>query len=286
MSQIKSETPGDAAPRPATRPSRPDEVSVNGIVIPRAAIAQEIQNHQAKTPVAAFHAAARALVVRELLLGEARRLGITAAPEADAEGCRETDEEALIRALLEQEVRIPTADDATCRRYYEQNRRAFRTGDLFEAAHILFPAAADDAAGRDQARAEAQAVVALLRSGAATFEAMARAHSACPSREVGGSLGQIGPGQTVPEFERALGAIAPGAALPETVETRYGIHLVRVAHRIEGRDLPFEMVTEAIAAKLEETSWHTAVRQYLSLLAGQADIRGVALDGAASPLVQ
>jgi len=272
---------------PAARPQhRPDEVSVDGVIIPREAIAREIQNHRAKTPVEAFHAAARALVVRELLLAEARRLAIAAEPQADADGCRETDEEAVIRALLEQEVKVPKADDATCRRYYAQNRRAFRTGDLFEASHILFPAAPDDAARRAVARAEAEAAVAALRAGTARFEELALAHSACPSREVGGGLGQIGPGQTVPEFETALDAITPGDDLPVPVETRYGIHLVRVAHRIEGRELPFEMVADAIAARLEETSFTIAVRQYLALLAGQADIRGVVLEGASSPLVQ
>mgnify|MGYP001166043499 CR=1 FL=1 len=276
----------EAASPAAARPSRPDEVSVNGVTISRAAIAREIQNHRAKTPKDAFHAAARALVVRELLLAEARRLAIAAAPEADADGCRETADEALIRALLELEVRVPTADTETCRRYFEQNRRLFHTGDLFEASHILFAAAPDDAAGRREARAEAAAVAETLRSGAATFEAMARAHSACPSRETGGSLGQIGPGQTVSEFETALAALVPGATVPEPVESRYGIHLVRVARRIAGRDLPFEMVESAIAARLEDTAWRTAMRQYVGLLAGRADIRGVAMDGATSPLVQ
>lgn len=273
----------DTARRP---PGRPDEISVNGVVIPRAEIARELQNHSAKTPVEAFHAAARALVVRELLLAEAARLGIAAAALDDGEGRRETDEEALIRALIEQEVTVPKADDATCRRYYEQNRRSFHTGDLFEAAHILFPAAPDDAAGRTDARAAAEAALAVLRAGTAGFEELARAHSACPSREVGGSLGQIGPGQTVPEFESALAGITPGDPLPVPVESRYGIHLVRVAHRIAGRELPFEMVARRIAERLEATTYTIAVRQYLSLLAGRADIRGVSLDGASSPLVQ
>jgi peptidyl-prolyl cis-trans isomerase C len=72
---------------PAARPlQRPDEVRVDGVVIPRAAIAREIQHHSAKTPADAWHAAARALVVRELLLAEARRLDIAAEPATDADG--------------------------------------------------------------------------------------------------------------------------------------------------------------------------------------------------------
>lgn len=262
------------------------QVSVNGVSISRADIAREIQNHAAATPIAAWEAAARALVVRELLLAEAARLGLSPAPELDAAGLKETDEEALIRALLEQQVKVPKADHDTCRRYYERNPAAFRTEDLHEVSHILLPAAKDDAAGRAAAREVAQALLHSLQTGAATFEDLALQHSACPSRELGGSLGQIGRGQTVPEFEMALAGITAGTVHPEPVETRYGLHIVRVAHRIEGRILPFEAMEDSIAARLEDASWHIAVRQYLTLLAGQADIRGVELEGASSPLVQ
>ncbi|MFG1344360.1 peptidylprolyl isomerase [Xanthobacter autotrophicus DSM 431] len=272
-----------SSPRPL---QRPDEVRVDGVVIPRSAIAREIQHHSAKTPVDAWRAAARALVVRELLLAEARRLGIDPKPATDADGTRETDEEALIRALLEREVMVPNADTATCRRYFERNRTAFRSDDLYEVSHILIPAPATDETRRSAARAEAEAVLRCLISDGAAFEDMARAHSACPSRDVGGSLGQIGPGQTAPEFEAALPAIVPGPVHPELVSTRYGFHIVRVAQRIAGAEMPFEAAEAAIAAHLEVTSWHIAVRQYLSLLAGKADIRGVTLEGAATPLVQ
>lgn len=267
---------------PATRP---DEVSVDGVIIPRTAIAREIQNHAAPTPAQAWHSAARALVVRELLLARAERLGLAAEPRTDADGCRETEEEALIRALLEAEVKVPTADTAACRRYFEHNRARFRTGDLFEVSHILIPARPQDAAARRAARAEAEAVLRLLHAGA-NFEDLAREHSACPSREVGGSLGQIGRGQTVPEFDAAMAALEPGTVSAAPVETRFGFHILRLAHKVEGQELPFETAEPAIAAHLEVSAWHVAVRQYLSLLAGAADIRGVALDGAASPLVQ
>jgi peptidyl-prolyl cis-trans isomerase C len=66
----------------ATLP-KPKTVSVNGTVIPREVIAQEVQNHPAEKPLLAWQAAARALVVRELLLQESARLGIDAAPLRD-----------------------------------------------------------------------------------------------------------------------------------------------------------------------------------------------------------
>jgi len=280
MVEIVSRT----APRPAGR--RPQELSVDGVTIARADIAREAQNHAASDPAAAWQAASHALVVRQLLLAEADRLGIAAVPEDDDEDRRETEEEAVIRALLEEEVKVPTADEATCRRYFARNPALFRTGDLYEVAHILIAADPADAEARQASRAKADALLKALLSGAVAFETAARETSACPSREVGGSLGQIGKGQTVPEFEAALAAMAPGTIHPAPVETRYGFHIVRLAHRVEGRDLPFEMVREAIAGHLELSSWHAAMRQYVSLLIGRADIRGISMEGAQSPLVQ
>lgn len=48
----------------------------------------------------------------------------------------------------------------------------------------------------------------------------------------------------------------------------------------------FEEVRLAIAEYLQDTSWQTAVRQYISILVGKAAIAGLDLEGADSPLVQ
>ena len=266
--------------------AKPRTVSVNGVAISRAAIARETQNHPAAKPIEAWGAAARALVIRELLLQEARSLGLEPQPAVDGEGRRETDDEALIRQLVEEEVRTPSADDAAARRYYAHNRARFRSPDLFEVRHILIAAAPGDAAGRREARAHAEVVIAQLGDDPAAFAALAAAVSACPSGQTGGSLGQIGPGQTVPEFEKALAACPVGAVAREPVESRYGFHVVQVERRIEGRDLPFEMVRERIAAWLEEKVRRTAIQQYISILAGKASIIGIEINASSSPLVQ
>jgi peptidyl-prolyl cis-trans isomerase C len=265
---------------------RPKTVSVNGVDIPRAAIARETQNHPAATPIEAWKAAARALAIRELLLQEARRLAVQAEPLADAAGRRETMEEALVRALVEQEVTVPAADEAACRRYYAGNLRRFRSPDLFEVSHILLAAAPRDGDGRAAARIEAEALIEILRSTPGDFAMLAKRCSACPSREVGGSLGQIGPGQTVPEFERALPQMPVGAVHGSPVESRYGLHVVRVNRREEGRQLPFEIVRQRIAAYLDERVRRTAIRHFISILAGRAAIVGIELAASDSPLVQ
>ena len=118
---------------------RPVNVSVNGIAIARDEIVREMQHHPACKPIAAWQQAARALVIRELLMQEARRLDIAPQPLTE-DGRRETDEEAVMRGLIDREVVVPQADDETCRRYYERHAAQFRSPDIYEASHILFAA--------------------------------------------------------------------------------------------------------------------------------------------------
>lgn len=275
-----------AASRSRRRVARPVPVRVNGVAISSAAIARETQHHQASDPDMAWEQAARALVIRELLMQEAVRLGIEAEPIGDGEGRIETAEEARLRALLEREVVVPRADESACRRYYESNRRRFRSPDLFEAAHILFAAAPADEVARVAARTAATALIAELRQKPQSFAAAAALHSTCPSSRQGGNLGQVGPGQTVAEFEAALGRMVPGALHPEPVETRYGLHVVRLDRRIDGRMLPFELVQGRIADYLDEAVHCRALQQYVSILAGRATVTGVDLIAARGSLVQ
>jgi peptidyl-prolyl cis-trans isomerase C len=252
-------------------------VRVNGVAIPRDVIAREVQHHPSRTPAASWQAAARALVVRELLLQEARRLAVESEPLADADGRRETAEEAAVRALLAREVHTPAADTATCRRYYEQNRQRFHSSAIYEAAHILFAASSTDTPRYSQARDAAYAALAVLQEHPEQFAHLARAHSACPSASQGGNLGQITAGQTTPEFEQALFALAPGAISPQPVATRYGFHIIRLDRKHEGRQLPFELVAERIAEYLEESTQRLASAQYVARLAASARIEGINL---------
>lgn len=270
-------------PKAASLP-RPKPISVNGVTIPRAHIGRETQHHPAAKPVDAWTAAARALIVRELLLQEARRLGIVPLPLTDTDGRHETDDEALVRMLIEEQVVTPEADEPTCRRIYEQRRATFRSSDLYGVRHILVAAAPGDDTARAEAKARVRAIIDEVRADPSLFPHLAASASACPSRDNGGALGQISRGQTVPEFESALADAPVGEIMPRPVETRYGFHAVIVDRRIEGRELPFEMVHSAIADWLASRSHETAVRQYITMLAGRATITGITLDGASSTL--
>jgi peptidyl-prolyl cis-trans isomerase C len=256
---------------------RPEPVSVNGVVIRRDDIAGEMQHHPAPKPIFAWQEAARALVVRQLLLQEAQRLGVKAIPRTDYSGRRETEEEALIRAVCEREEVVPEPDHQTCRRYYDRNRKLFLSPSIFEVAHILIAARRDSAEAFEKARTVANSLLTELRHRPEVFGDLARLHSACPSARQGGSLGQISTGQTTPEFEQALMLLTPGSLSRTPVVTRYGFHIIRLDRKTEGQELPFELVADRIADYLRESISRRASAQYVARLVARAEIGGIAL---------
>jgi peptidyl-prolyl cis-trans isomerase SurA len=67
-------------------------------------------------------------------------------------------------------------------------------------------------------------------AGGADFAQLARLNSEDGTAARGGELGWVHPGDTVPEFERAMNALKPGE-LSEPVRTPFGFHLIEVLER-------------------------------------------------------
>ena len=217
--------------------------------------------------------------IRELLRQRAEALGMLPAEMADAE-----EIEGVIEHLLAREVCVPTPTEAECRRHYETHRNDFQSGDLVHARHILFQVTPGVSVPDIRALAEKTLAELLIEPG--RFAALARELSNCPSAQQDGNLGQIGRADTVPEFERALFRLGPTGILRELVKTRHGFHIVAVDRRIHGESLPYEAVRDRIAERLKANVEERALRQYVAFLAGQAEVQGVDLNAAPTPLVQ
>lgn len=250
-------------------------IRLNGVTLPPQMIAAEAQHHPSRTPAAAFLAAARAIIIRTLLLEEADHAAIVARPEFVDTGKRELDDEARIRALMEARVPISEPDEDRCRGFYDADPSRFRSPDLYEASHILFLAHPHDTKAYTEAVDRAQAVIAELLSAPDRFEAIAKEQSQCDSRANGGHLGQIVSGETVPEFERALRGLAEGEIATAPVKSRFGAHVIRLDARAKGETLPFEYVHEKIAEYLAEKRWRKDVAAYIEQLIGLAHIEGI-----------
>ncbi|MCB1396926.1 MAG: peptidyl-prolyl cis-trans isomerase [Rhodobacter sp.] len=256
----------------------PDLV-VNGEHIPHTAVAAEVQNHTAPKgkPGLAWRKAAKALAMRALLLQEARRRGLTPVPEVLSPGRIETGDEALIRQLLDEAVQVPAPSDTAVRDEWARDPERFRAPPLWEVSHILIACDPRDEAARAAAKARAEALTDRLRRDPGAFARLAAEHSDCGSRTAGGSLGQIGPGDTVPEFEAALRTLAQGDILAEPVLSRHGWHVIRLDAVAIGEVLPFDAVRPAIAAALEKAAWVRAARDFAEGLTAAARITGIDL---------
>lgn len=249
-------------------------IRVNGVAIDEAAVLAEMQYHPAASAEEAGRRAAEALAVRELLLQRAAALGY------------DRDEEDAIDRVIAAEVSLPAPDEDSCRRYFDANRSQFRSPTLYEARHILIPAMPDDEEERTAAKEKAEQLIARLQAEPELFGQFAKEYSICSSKDNGGHLGQFASDTTVPEFETFLDELEIGQLSPVPVPTRYGFHVLQLIQREPGRDLPYDSVQQRVADYLCESVFRTAVRQYIALLAAEAEISGVALAGADSPLLQ
>jgi peptidyl-prolyl cis-trans isomerase C len=217
--------------------------------------------------------------VGELLRQRAVALGLLAPELAGGD-----DIDHAIERLLAEEVQVPSPTEMECRRHYETHLKDFQSGDLVYARHILFQVT--PLVRVPEIRARAERTLAEVLATPDRLSALARELSNCPSGQQDGNLGQIGRGDTVPEFERALFRLGPTGILREVVKTRYGFHIVAVDQRIPGETLPFAAAHDRVAERLKASVEERALRQYVSILAGEAEIVGADLQGAKTPLVQ
>ena len=96
------------------------------------------------------------------------------------------------------------------------------------ARHILFRV--DRAVSEEDALIKAMDIRNRIVLGGEDFEKLAKAISDDPSGIKGGTLGWLMPGETVPEFERALNSLEFGV-VSEPVRTQFGYHLIEVLDR-------------------------------------------------------
>ena len=196
------------------------------------------------------------------------------------------DASAAIETLLDRALQLPEPTDEACRRHHAANLPRYAHGERAQVRHVLF--AVTPGVDVNALRQRAEACLLDLRCDAegTRFAEAARTTSNCPSGADGGELGWLRAEDCAPELAKEILSHAEIGVLPRLVATRFGLHVVEVLAREPGAQPVFETVRSAVAQALRQQAFATALRQYLQLLAGQAELRGVVLEASASPLVQ
>lgn len=100
--------------------------------------------------------------------------------------------------------------------------------DQTKARHILIKT--NTVMSDEQARQRLDSARQRIVEGGESFAAVAQAVSDDASAPLGGDLGWINPGETVPPFERAMNALAIGE-ISEPIQTEFGWHIIEVQQR-------------------------------------------------------
>ena len=297
-----------AAPKPV--PAQLPEVmaKVNGDAIPRSEFERALAALQAQAggPVppdrrdAIYRQVLDQLVAFRLLAQEsaARRVVI---PETDIDGQfaqirgQFPNEQAFVSALgergmtpdkLREDIRRQMAamklvevavapsvnvGDADIEAFYKQNPDRFQEPEAVHASHILIRVAEGaDPAARQQARTEAQNVLASAKKKGADFSALAKQYSQDQQSAVnGGDLGFVARGQTVPAFEEAAFGLKPGQ-LSGVVESPFGFHVIKASERRAARTVPLAEVKERVGQFLKQQQ----IQEKTNAFVGQLKAKG------------
>jgi peptidyl-prolyl cis-trans isomerase D len=169
--------------------------------------------------------------------------------------------------------------------YYNQHRDEYRVAEQAKVSHILIktplpgPDGKVDEKGVTEAQHRAEDLLKQLKGGA-KFEDLARKYSEDPgSAKEGGSLGWIGKGRTVPEFEKAAFS-QPKGKISDLVKSSYGFHIIRVDDKQDAHMKTLDEVKGEIEPILKQQKAQQLAQKQADELVQQAKAQG--LDAAAS----
>ena len=174
------------------------------------------------------------LIGNKLLLLDAKRNLLEAEP-AFKEQLAKLKDNLLANYAAEKAISGVSVSDKEASDYYEANKEKFSQGETVNASHILV-----------DSEEKALELLAKIKAGECSFEDCAKENSSCPSGQQGGSLGDFGRGQMVPEFDTAVFEMAEGEITETPVKTQFGYHLIKLNKKNEAAIPEFAEVAAEI----------------------------------------
>lgn len=192
------------------------------------------------------------LIVQKLFLADARRSMLEYDPQFKAQLAQVKDELLYQFAVTKALEKVKVTEEEI-KQFYDENPDQFMGEPTVSASHILV-----------DSEEKAQELLAAIKNGEITFEDAAMQHSSCPSKARGGSLGQFGHGQMVPEFDAVCFAMEVGA-IEGPVKTQFGYHLIRLDGKQEAAPVSLQdahdMIHEHLMAEKSQKAYQSRINQ-------------------------
>lgn len=193
------------------------------------------------------------LIAQKLFLIDAKKTMLEYDPQFKAQLAKVKDD-LLFQFAVSKTLEKVKVTDAEIKTFYESNPDQFAGQPTVSASHILV-----------DSEEKASDLMAKIQSGEMKFEDAAAEYSSCPSSARGGSLGEFGRGQMVPEFDEACFTMQVGE-LRGPIKTQFGYHIIRLDSANEAQPAKLEEVKEAIREHLMTEKGHQAYQTRINQL--------------------
>jgi len=161
--------------------------------------------------------------------------------------------------------------DEEIRRYYDQNPTEMVRAEAVPLKQIMVRVSPSASPGaRAAARQKIEAILKEVRAGE-DFATLARRHSEGPEASSGGDAGLLIKGKGPPAIEKVAFSLEPGT-VSDIIESRLGLHIIKVGPRRPGGPIPFEDAREGIRARLMARGREARIRDYVGRLKEQAKV--------------
>lgn len=176
------------------------------------------------------------LVYQALLYEDAMEKGMDKEDEF-IQVVEKTKESMLKTYALGKLLATAEVKDEDIKKFYEENKDAFKQEESADASHILV-----------EEEDKAREIYEKIKNGG-DFEELAKEYSTCPSKEKGGNLGTFTKGQMVKEFEDAVFENEV-RTITEPVKTQFGYHIIKINQKNPAKELSFDEVKDRIVEQV------------------------------------
>jgi peptidyl-prolyl cis-trans isomerase C len=197
----------------------------------------------------------------------------TVLAQADQAGIKGTIPETLrdprLVQVLSRQFKVPMPSLDSCQRYYRDHVESFRRPDRFLGRQIVLRCLKSDAAGRAEAWARAERLIAILFFDPRMFGDLVATYDSISDGSGSGRIGPAERGELAPELDIALFGLRPGQIYPAPIATDQGVHVMMLDRILPGEIMPFAVVHGRICAALRSELRIAAARRHLARLAAR-----------------